>query len=105
MRLIGARCKHGDVFSQRILIGRGLFLRKIRIKRKNACCSVFRVLREKRAGVNGNEDPPVPIPNTEVKLIRVEDTWLETARENRSMPAQTQSFYSGFFHYVRIFFL
>ena len=41
----------------------------------------------KRAGVNGNEDPPVPIPNTEVKLIRVEDTWLETARENRSMPA------------------
>ena len=41
----------------------------------------------RRAGVNGNEDPPVPIPNTEVKLIHVEDTWLETARENRSMPA------------------
>ena len=42
----------------------------------------------KKAGVNGNEVPPVPIPNTEVKLIRVENTWLETAREDRSMPAQ-----------------
>ena len=41
----------------------------------------------KRAGVNGNEVPPVPIPNTEVKLIRVENTWLETTREDRSMPA------------------
>ena len=38
-------------------------------------------------GVNGCEVPPVPIPNTEVKLIRVEDTWLATAWENRSMPA------------------
>ena len=38
-------------------------------------------------GVNCYEVPPVPIPNTEVKLIRVEDTWLATTRENRSMPA------------------
>ena len=29
---------------------------------------------------------PVPIPNTEVKLVGVQDTWLETARENRSLP-------------------
>ena len=29
---------------------------------------------------------PVPIPNTVVKLIRAENTWLEAARENRSMP-------------------
>ena len=43
---------------------------------------------KEKAGVNGNEDPPVPIPNTEVKLIRVENTWLETTREDRSMPAQ-----------------
>ena len=44
-----------------------------------------------RVGVYGNEVPPVPIPNTEVKLIHVEDTWLETARENRSMPALQDS--------------
>ena len=31
------------------------------------------------------EGPPVPIPNTEVKLCRAENTWLATAREDRSM--------------------
>ena len=97
MRLIGARCKHGDMFSQRILIGRGLFLRVILLcEFLFACCSVFRVFPEKRkiAGVYCNEVPPVPIPNTEVKLIRVEDTWLETARENRSMPAPNPEFHA-----------
>ena len=34
-------------------------------------------------GIGNDEGPPVPIPNTEVKLIRAENTWLETARENR----------------------
>ena len=29
-------------------------------------------------GVDCCEGPPVPIPNTEVKLISVEDTWLAT---------------------------
>ena len=37
-------------------------------------------------GVFNDEGPPVPIPNTEVKLICAEDTWLEAARKNRSMP-------------------
>ena len=31
---------------------------------------------------------PVPIPNTEVKLIRAEDTWRAAARENRALPTQ-----------------
>ena len=35
--------------------------------------------------VFNSEGPPVPIPNTEVKLVCAENTWLETARENRSM--------------------
>ena len=39
-------------------------------------------------GVNNDEDPPVPIPNTEVKLIRVDNTWREAAREDRSAPTQ-----------------
>ena len=39
-------------------------------------------------GVNDDEDPPVPIPNTEVKLIRVENTWREAARKDRSTPIQ-----------------
>ena len=36
------------------------------------------------------EGPPVPIPNTEVKLCRAEDTWLETARENTYSPTLRQ---------------
>ena len=39
-----------------------------------------------RVGVNDAEGPPVPIPNTEVKLCRAYDTWLATARENRQTP-------------------
>ena len=35
-------------------------------------------------GVYGGEGPPVPIPNTVVKLAGAENTWLETARENSS---------------------
>ena len=35
--------------------------------------------------VFSNEGPPVPIPNTEVKLICADDTWREAAWENRSM--------------------
>ena len=39
-------------------------------------------------GVNDEEEPPVPIPNTEVKLLSAEDTWLVTTWENRSVPVQ-----------------
>ena len=67
------------------------------------CCLVLRVQRPGSAsgrdcnsekgivGVNDDEDPPVPIPNTVVKLVGAEDTWLETTRENRTMP--TYSFF------------
>ncbi len=37
-------------------------------------------------GDNSEEDPPVPIPNTVVKLFSADDTWRETARESRSLP-------------------
>ena len=40
-----------------------------------------------QTGANGDEVTPVPIPNTEVKLISVENTWLETAWEDRAVPA------------------
>ena len=39
-----------------------------------------------KVGVDDAEGPPVPIPNTEVKLSGAENTWLETARKNREMP-------------------
>ena len=42
----------------------------------------------RKVGVTNAEGPPVPIPNTEVKLCSGENTLLEAARENSSMPTQ-----------------
>ena len=39
-------------------------------------------------GVDDGEGPPVPIPNTEVKLTGADDTWLATAWNNRKTPTQ-----------------
>ena len=44
-----------------------------------------------KVGVDDAEGPPVPIPNTEVKLSGAENTWLATARENREMPTSKYS--------------
>ena len=41
---------------------------------------------ESKVGVDYAKVPPVPIPNTEVKLGRAEDTWWVTAWENRYSP-------------------
>ena len=35
-------------------------------------------------GVNGDEGTPVPIPNTVVKLVYGDNTWLATAWEDNS---------------------
>ena len=37
-------------------------------------------------GDASGEEPPVPIPNTEVKLSSAEDTWGATPWEDRSSP-------------------
>ena len=39
-------------------------------------------------GVFNGEGPPVPIPNTEVKLTSAENTCLATDWKDRSMPTQ-----------------
>ena len=38
------------------------------------------------SGDDGYVAPPVPIPNTAVKHINAESTWLETAWEDRKLP-------------------
>ena len=40
----------------------------------------------KIVGVDYNEGPPVPIPNTEVKPFSADGTWLETTWESRTLP-------------------
>ena len=79
-------CKHGDMLSKRVLIGRGLDQAKT-IFVSSSLFNFEGVLTNSIVGVDCDEVPPVPIPNTEVKLIGAEDTWLEAARENRLMPA------------------
>ena len=48
-----------------------------------------------KVGVINAQGPPVPIPNTEVKLCSAENTLLATARENRSMPTSPEGKPSG----------
>ena len=38
----------------------------------------------------GDEGTPVPIPNTVVKLVYGDNTWLATAREDNSTPTSKQ---------------
>ena len=38
------------------------------------------------SGDDSKEDTPVPISNTEVKLFSAENTWWETAWEDRTLP-------------------
>ena len=42
------------------------------------------VIRGRRVSVFNAKGPPVPIPNTEVKLCSAENTCLETDRKDRS---------------------
>ena len=59
---------------------------------QNSAVYLFRLVekdtRKRTISVFIAEGPPVPIPNTEVKLCYGEDTYLETSRENSSMLMQ-----------------
>ena len=56
-------------------------------------------------GVFNGEGPPVPIPNTEVKLTSADDTCLATSRENRSTPTQSPSERMGSDFFISAFLL
>ena len=53
------------------------------------------------SGDNGERDPPVPMPNTEVKPFSADGTWLETIWESRTLPdsmkKRTHPLRGGFF--------
>ena len=50
---------------------------------KEVSFAYFSFQRKVKVGVDCGEGPPVPIPNTEVKLTCAEDTYLATGRKNR----------------------
>ena len=79
-----------------ILIGRGLDFRNEtnrQVKDKNffrvQLSGCAKIKKRKISGGYGEEVPPVPIPNTEVKLFSAESTWRGTAREDRTLPDST----------------
>ena len=86
MSLIGLMCKRGDTFSLQVLIGRGLFL--LLHVSLSSHYALFFISFSISVGVYGDEVTPVPFPNTEVKLICDDDTWLATTWEINSMPAR-----------------
>ena len=73
-----------------ILIARGLVQERIRESRKKILFSFEGTTSKKnvreKSGGDGIEEPPVPIPNTEVKLNSVDGTWRATSRESRTLP-------------------
>ena len=83
--MIGRRCKCSNVFSLPVLIARGLDLQTMQVLSLLLPLFSFQGTSLKIVGVFNGEGPPVPIPNTEVKLTSAEDTCLATDRENRSM--------------------
>ena len=42
--------------------------------------------KKRKSGDNSGEATPVPISNTEVKLLSADDTWWEAAWESRTLP-------------------
>ena len=65
---------------------------------------MFGILRYEKAieesGDYSGEDTPVPISNTEVKLLSADDTWRGTAWESRTLPVSKQAT-----KYVTCFFI
>ncbi len=56
------------------------------LTKQNACVIISSLSakgNEKIVGVDCGEGPPVPIPNTEVKLTCAENTWRAAAWENK----------------------
>ena len=55
------------------------------------------------SGDDGYVVPPVPIPNTVVKHINAESTWLETAWEDRKLPVNKKDCLLAVFFIMRIY--
>ena len=91
-RLIGTMCKWSDPFSKRVLIGRGLDHNSLEYLKSTRSSSDYSVLKARPSRNTGQEHsnvlylvshmvgdddgevPPVPIPNTAVKLTRAQDS-------------------------------
>ena len=94
MRLIGRECKRRKALSGAVLICRGLDL-KVRRLASSFFCLVLKAQGFQRSGGDSWGVPPVPIPNTVVKPLYVESTWLEAAWEDRALPVKRPASYDA----------
>ena len=69
----------------------GKRLRKFRSRMLCSCQGVREKDKFTISGDDGEGVPPVPIPNTEVKPFSADGTWLDTARESRTLPESRYS--------------
>ncbi len=58
----------------------------------NQSAGKLNLIKSNLSGGNDEMDTPVPIPNTAVKHLSADNTWLDTARESKSLPDLYQAF-------------
>ena len=79
---------HLDLRRWRNRCGHTCFASKTKYRPTLSVVYVAHLQANVRSGDDSKEDPPVPMPNTEVKLLNVDDTWRATAWESRKLPEQ-----------------
>ena len=98
--MIGRRCTHGNMFSRPVLIARTLsFTGKIKQETRFEliCLGVF--LSAKYCGGYSGGEPPLPIPNREVKPAIADGTAPPGGRVGSCRSSKTRSSHDG-----RVFF-
>ena len=58
----------------------------------NQLAGELNLIKSNLSGGNDEMATPVPIPNTAVKHLSADNTWLDTARESKSLPDLYQAF-------------
>ena len=77
---------------------------KLTRKRGNIYVFSVRECVKDKVGVYDDEGPPVPIPNTVVKLTRADNTRRAASREDRSTPTQIPPLYGAVTTFLNSFF-
>jgi hypothetical protein len=86
--LIGRRWNCGNAWSRPVLIGRGLgYLLVFAMEFSQSPIQVLGgVVRGMVFGGDSDRVTPVPIPNTEVKPVSADGTWVDSPWESRTSP-------------------
>ena len=87
MSLIGCRCKHSNVFSRAVLIGREASIQYIATVTNGFLLPCIDLKELQNAGGQSGGATPVSIPNTEVKPSSADGTSWVTFWESRTLPA------------------